>query len=478
MAGRAKSARKAVGAKVGRVERPNVDDVRHHLSALVMEHRSIDALIPNRRNARTHSARQVSQLAASIKAFGFLVPALIDQDGNILAGHGRIEAARSLDLKEVPVCIVSHLTPVMKRMFAIADNRLAELAGWDEDLLRAELEELSAAVGFDVEITGFDSIDIDRICAPNESESTNHDDVVDPVEPGGIAISRPGDVWQLGRHRLLCANALDPESWRVLMEGNKAQLAFTDPPYNVKIDGHVSGLGSVKHREFVMAAGDMTPNEFTSFLAQAFARMAEHSRDGSIHFICMDWRHQKELLDAALSIYGDYKNLCVWNKTNAGMGSFYRSQHELVHVFKVGNARHINNFGLGEKGRYRTNVWTYAGVNTFRRGRDEELSDHPTPKPVLMVMDALRDCSNRGDIVIDPFGGSGTTLIAAERARRFAYLMEIDPLYVDSTIRRWEKATGETARLAATGATFEDVAAGRQQEPPSNLLQVSREGRG
>ena len=351
---------------------------------------------------------------------------------------------------------LDHLTSEQKRAYVIADNRLAELAGWDDATLAAELQELSALdLSFDLEITGFDTGDIERLITAVDTAGADPADEI--PEPAAIAVAQPGDLWLLGQHRLLCGNACDAEAFRKLLDGAEAQLVFTDPPYNVPIQGHVSGLGKVRHREFAMASGEMDEAGFTRFLTTVLGNMAGVAADGSIHFVCMDWRHMTELLKAGAEIYTELKNLCVWNKDSGGMGAFYRSKHELVFVFKKGTAPHINTFGLGEKGRYRTNVWDYQGANSFRRGRAEELAMHPTVKPVALVMDAIKDCSRRGGIVLDAFGGSGTTLIAAQKTGRRGYLMEIDPLYVDVIIRRWQALTGDQARHAETGETFAAV---------------------
>ena len=241
------------------------------------------------------------------------------------------------------------------------------------------------------------------------------------------------------------------------MAGERARLVFTDPPYNVPIDGYVGGHGGVKHREFKMASGEMTAAEFEHFLGTVFGNLASASIDGALHFICMDWRHLGEVTKAASGVYSELKNLCVWNKNNGGMGSFYRSKHELVFVYKVGTAPHLNMVELGKHGRYRTNVWDYAGVNTFRSGRDAELEMHPTVKPTALVIDAIKDCSRRGDIVLDAFSGSGTTIMAAHKSRRRARAIELDPLYVDVAIRRWQSYTGQTATMAVTAESFAEV---------------------
>jgi DNA modification methylase len=296
-----------------------------------------------------------------------------------------------------------------------------------------------------------------------DGPSSGPEDAV-PQHSSGPAVTRTGDLWLLGHHRLLCADARDGAAYDHLLESAKAEFVFTDPPYNVAIDGNVCGLGRIRHREFAMGCGEMSEAEFTAFLLTVFDRLAEHTTDGSIHQICMDWRHMWEMLAAGRQVY-ELKNLCVWNKTNAGMGSFYRSKHELVFVWKSGRTAHINNFELGQHGRNRTNVWDYAGVNTMRAGRLEELTMHPTVKPAALVADAIKDCSRRGGLVLDPFCGSGTILIAAERTGRKARALEIDPTYVDVAVRRWQRYTGKSAVLAASGETFETIEEQRAAKP-------------
>ena len=431
-------------------------------SRLTITYLPVSALKPNPKNPRKHNDRQIRLLAKSIRAVGFNVPILVDRDGNVIAGHGRIIAACLLGMQEVPTIQLDHLTKEQASAFMIADNRLTEIAIWDDILLAEQLRMLSEMdLDFNLEATGFTMGEIDlRI----ESLSTGEgkDDPADklPPLPMGPPITKPGDLWVLDdRHRILCGNALEGADYRKLMNNEKADMIFTDPPYNVKIDGHVSGLGSIRHREFAMAAGEMSETEFISFLTRACSLMARYSTDGSIHFLCMDWRHMAELLEAGRMAYTELKNLCVWAKDNAGMGSLYRSQHELVFVFKHGRASHRNNVELGRHGRYRTNVWRYGGVNSFSRKTEEGnlMEIHPTVKPVAMVADAILDCSGRGDIVLDPFLGSGTTLMAAERTGRSCYGMELDPLYVETVIRRWQTYTGDQARHAVSGCTFDEM---------------------
>ena len=428
--------------------------------------RDIAALRPYAGNARTHSKKQVRQIARSIERFGVTNPVLVSDDGEIIAGHGRVDAARLLGWRQVPTLALSHLDAAERRAYVLADNKLALNAGWDREILAIELQAL-VDLDFDVELTGFSLAEIDLVLdEAGEADPTSPDEPEDAVPAMGVdAVTRMGDLWQLGRHRLLCGDTRSSADMDRLMDGARADLVFTDPPYNVAIDGNVCGLGSVKHREFAFASGEMSKEQFTAFLTTTLGTIARVMRDGAIAFVCMDWRHMGELLAAGEACFTELKNLVVWNKTNGGMGAFYRSKHELVFVFKHGTAAHTNSFGLGETGRYRTNVWDYAGISSLGAGRAEELAMHPTVKPVALIADAIRDCSRRGDIVLDGFGGSGSTLIAAEKTGRLARLIEYDPLYCDTIVRRWEACTGQRATLAPSGEAFEDVEQARHAEP-------------
>jgi len=423
------------------------------------ENRPTHSLRPYAGNARTHSPKQIKQIARSIERFGFNNPVLVDDDDQIIAGHGRIEAAKLLNMKTVPTVRLSHLSEAEKKAYILADNRLAEKAGWDNEVLAIELQGL-VDLGFDVLLTGFEPAEVDIIIEGIGDESEQPENVV-PEAKSGPPVSRLGDVWTLGKHILVCGDSTDAATYKLLMDDDKAEFVFTDPPYNVKIDGNVSGLGRVKHREFPMASGEMSESQFTAFLSSVYAPLCKYSTDGSIHQICMDWRHMREMLAAGDANYSELKNVCIWNKSNAGMGTFYRSKHEFVFVWKNGSAPHLNTFELGQYGRHRTNVWDYDGVNTMRAGRMEELAMHPTVKPVAMVADAIKDCSKRGSLVLDPFCGSGTILIAAEKTGRRARAIELDPKYVDVAIRRWEQYTGKIAVLAPLGETFDEVAEAR-----------------
>lgn len=432
------------------------------MNSTQIKERAITSLRPYARNARTHSRKQVRQIAASIERFGFTNPVLISDDGEIIAGHGRVEAAKLLKHKTVPTIALSHLSETERRAYVLADNKLALNAGWDKEILAIELQAL-VDLEFDVELTGFSLAEVDfALDEASESDPGAMDAADDAVAVAeGPAVSRQGDLWLLGRHHLLCGDARSLEDFEALMDGDKADLVFTDPPYNVKIDGNVCGLGTVKHREFAFASGEMSRMQFTGFLAETLGNIASVMRDGAIAYVCMDWRHMGELLAAGEQAFTELKNLVVWNKTNGGMGAFYRSKHELVFVFKQGTAEHTNSFGLGQTGRYRTNVWDYAGISSIGANRSDELAMHPTVKPVALIADAIRDCSRRGEIVLDAFGGSGSTLIAAEKTGRSARLIEYDPLYCDTIVKRWEAYTGKRSTLIATGQTFEALAEAR-----------------
>jgi DNA modification methylase len=429
----------------------------HVMTKLQIEYRSVVELRPQKNNARTHSQKQIRQIANSIDTFGFTNPVLTDDQGSIIAGHGRVEAAMLLDMSEVPCIRLSTMSKEQIRAYVLADNKLALNAGWDEEILACELDGLLQIkeLEFDIGVTGFSFGEIDSLIegvAPQEDNDPEDDLISDELNI--LVRCKPGDLFQLGPHRLLCADALDRSNLNILMAGEKARMVFTDPPYNVPIDGHVGGSGRTKHREFAMASGEMTVDQFTSFLKSAFQNLVGHTIDGSIHFICMDWRHMSEILAASSGVYAELKNLIAWVKDNGGMGTFYRSRHELIFAFKSGAAPHINTFELGQGGRYRTNVWQYRGVNTLKAGRMDELALHPTVKPVQMIADAIKDVSGRGDIVLDVFGGSGSTLIAAHKTSRRGYLIELDPIYCDRIIHRWQAYACDEAELIACGLDY------------------------
>jgi DNA modification methylase len=435
------------------------------MTELKIDYLQYSTLQPYPRNSRTHSKKQIRQIADSIRQFGFTNPLLIDNQNMIIAGHGRLAAAKMLGLEQVPCVRLEGMTADQKRAYVLADNKLALNAGWDEELLALELQGLMKIdLDFDIGITGFSIAEIDGLMdGLSPEDAGDPEDDLMPGDYGQPPVTRLGDIWELGLHRLICGDSLLASTCEALMQGERAEMVFTDPPYNVPIDGHVGGLGKTTHREFAMASGEMTSDEFTQFLAKAFNNLATNSIDGSIHFVCMDWRHMKEVLKSGEAVYSELKNVIVWAKDNGGMGTFYRSRHELVFAFKNGVAPHINTFELGQHGRYRTNVWQYRGVNTLKAGRMDELALHPTVKPVAMIADAMKDVSRRNGIVLDLFGGSGSTLIAAQKTGRRAYLCELDPIYCDRIVQRWQVYTKDDALLSGSGRSFEQTHEHRRQ---------------
>jgi hypothetical protein len=410
---------------------------------LTIVYRSPAEVRPDPRNPRTHSKKQVGEISASIVAFDFTNPILIDEAKMIIAGHGRLQAAKKLDLAQVPTITLPHLNDAQKRALRLADNKIALNAGWDTDLIKVELDELSRLeLDFPLEITGFSTGEIDVILCKCDGDP---DDEIVPAIPS-VPRTKLGDIWVLGDHRIGCGDNRDLEFLHAVVGAEaKVDAAFLDPPYNVRINGHANTSG--RHAEFVMASGEMTASEFESFLEQTLGMAVQVSRNGAVHFVCMDWRHLTPMLGVGSRIFGALINVCVWNKSNAGMGSLYRSKHELVLVFRVGEAPHVNAVELGKHGRNRTNVRDYASVNSLQGSRREDLLLHPTVKPVSMVAEAIKDVTRRGDIVLDTFLGSGTTLIAAERTGRRFRGVEIDPGYVDVAVDRWVAVTGGQPRL-------------------------------
>ena len=421
---------------------------------LTVQQRAINSLRPWARNARTHSKKQIRQIADSIDTFGFTNPVLIDGRGTILAGHGRVRAAALLGLHEVPCVELDHMSEDQKRAYVLADNKLAEQAQWDKELLALELGELGE-LDFPVDVIGFEPAEIELILSDHGLDRGGDVDAEDEVgAPATEAqpLTRLGDLWTLGPHRLLCGDARSEGDYARLLDGDRARAVVTDPPYNVRINGHVASRGH--HREFAMASGEMSSVAFTDFLRTVFGAMAAVSEPGALHFVFMDWRHLTEALAAGEGAYDELLNLVVWNKVTPGMGSFYRSQHELIMLFRANRGPHLNTVELGRHGRNRSNVWSYRGLAGFGDGRQEALASHPTAKPVAMIADALIDCTRRRDVVLDPFCGSGSTLIAAQKVNRRARLMEIDPHYCDVAVRRWQTFTGQVARHADTGVAF------------------------
>lgn len=411
--------------------------------ALAIAYRQVRDLKPEPRNPRTHPPKQIEEIARNIEAFGFINPILLDDAGVIIAGHGRLQAARKCGLEHVPTITLHGLSNAEKNALRIADNRLAQKSGWDVDLLRELMVDLQAPeVQIDLQLTGFSVGEIDVLL--NEKPAAPDDDDVSAATPADPR-AKAGDIWILGDHRIGCGDCRDTDFMRKVVGTDLlVDAAFLDPPYNVSIKSHANVRE--KHREFAMASGEMSDTEFERFLVQTLGACAVVSRQGAVHFVCMDWRHDRHLQHAGDQVYGDLLNLCIWNKSNAGMGSLYRSKHELVFVYRVGDAQHFNAVELGRHGRNRTNVWDYPSVNTGG-ARSGELDLHPTVKPVAMVADAIKDVTRRNEVVLDAFLGSGTTLIAAERVGRRFRGTEIDPVYIEVAIQRWEAMTGLVAVL-------------------------------
>lgn len=429
------------------------------LPSLALEEISPANLVGAARNVRRQEAAHIREVAASIAELGFCDPVLIGSGNTILDGVIRVEAAKQLGLPRIPCIRVQHLTGVEQRLLRVACNRLAEKGGWNLEDLKIEFEELIVEQT-PIEISGFSAPEIDQILLGHDPPPHEKG----PLAPahGAIAIAQQGDVFHLGGHRIVCGSATENDVFALLMQGeDPARLVLTDQPYNVRIAGNVTGG---PHREFAMASGEMSEPEFLSFNLAWIKAALNHLADGGLFGTFIDWRGLPNVHAAATELGLVPINLIVWAKTNAGMGSLYRSQHELLPLFKKGKGNHLNNINLGRKGRWRSNLWVYPGASSIGSEARMGLRDHPTVKPTALLEDALLDVTARGDIVIDPFLGSGSTLIAAERAGRRCRGVEIDPLYVDVIIRRYQAETGREAILEATGEPFVALTAHRRDE--------------
>ena len=432
------------------------------MKTLTIENVALGQIRAYVKNAKNHPESQIQQIAASIQQFGFNNPILVDENLEIIAGHGRMAAAQLLGLDTVPVIRLAHLSDAQKRAYRLADNKIAENGGWNADLLRLEISELEQICGdMDVSITGFSDVELDILTMDNRTTADSKANNV-PYIPENEIVTRPGDVWCIGDHRIICGNSLDAATFETLLGTRQADMVLQDPPYNVKIAGHVCGSGNIRHKEFKMASGEMSTDEFIQFLHKNFELCAKYSRHGALQYNFMDWRHMGEILSAGTDAFSGLINMCVWCKTSGGMGSLYRSQHELCFIFKNGKESHTNNVQLGKNGRYRTNVWQYAGVNAFGRHRSD-IQMHPTVKPVEMLKDAILDVTRRGDVVLDTFLGSGSTLIAAHQSKRICYGIELEPLYVDTAIRRFLEMFHIDAVHQATGKTYSELLTAKQE---------------
>jgi DNA modification methylase len=424
------------------------------LPQLNIVYAAIDQIQPAARRVRRKEAAQTARVLSSIRKFGIVAPILVDQKFRIVHGHAVYDAAREAGLPKIPVICIDHLEPSELRLLSIALNRLAETGKWDDGILRLEVEELLDC-GENIFVAGFETAEIDNLLlvdddAAEEDESGVEDHLtIDSV-------SQPGDIWLLGRHRLLQGDARDPANYARLMQpGELARIVLTDTPYNVPNAGHVTT--QARHREFAMAGGEMSREEFTAFIRDWMASSAAHLADGGLLATFIDWRSIDLVLACGRELGLQLLNIIVWAKSNGGQGSFWRSQHELLPVFKKGTAAHVNNVELGRFGRWRSNLWTYAGASTLGSDARDGLTVHPTVKPRLLLEDALLDVSQRDEIVLEPFGGSGSTLLAAERVGRICRAIEIDGPYCDLVIKRWQAMTGQDAIFEASGETYSQI---------------------
>lgn len=431
-----------------------------------VEYVNPESLWISNRRIRKSDRGLVQKWTRNLEKFGVLLPFLVDETNQLLHAEPALSAAIVLKIPQVPVVRVCHLDDEDKRLLRIALDRLGELPEWDEAALAEEFADL-IRLDADVTASGFDMPEVDLLILDHLPRPLADalDDV--PKVTSGAPVSHLGDVWRVGRHLIGCGDARDGEFVESLMGGRKAQAVFTDPPYGIPIAGFVSGSSGPQHADFAMGVGEMSDVEFHQFLADFMSVASSHLSDGAVIFTFMDWRHIDILVGAGKSLDLDLLNICVWSKPNAGMGSMYRSQHEFVAVFKVGKGPAKNNIQLGKFGRNRSNVWEYSSANTFDAEMREALEDHPTPKPVALVADAIRDVSDVGDIVLDPFLGGGTTLVAAHNTRRTCFGVELDPRYVDVSLRRWIKLTGKQPTHSHTGLSFDETAAKRSAGPLS-----------
>lgn len=444
---------------------PDIQQLQHNLRIDIV-YRPVDQIRGYGRKLRKRSKRWNAGMQASINRFGIILPILIDKDGTVIGGEGVFEIAKECGFSEVPTVRVDHLDELNVRLLRLALNRIAQESSWDSVVLADEWRELQPlTIDLDYEVSGFTTPEIDSLLYQSPDQAAEDaDDKQTVLGAPGSNVSLLGDLWELGDHRVLCGSSLEPQNLQRLMGTDLARMVLTDAPYNVKIQGNVGGLGKHKHREFVQASGELSEAEFKEFLTTSIATLADFCRDGALLYMFMDWRHIYEIVSGIRAADLTMINMAVWAKTSPALGAFYRSQHELCFIAKKGEAKHKNNIDLGRWGRTRSNIWSYAGVNSFGAGRDEQLQMHSTCKNVSMLVDAIRDVSDRGEIVLDGFLGSGSTLIAAERTGRICRGVELDPLYVDTILHRWERVTKGTAILHGTGETITQVAERRAQE--------------
>lgn len=430
------------------------------LTAMKLELRAISSLKGLKRRARKSAPEQVERVARSLAALKQCAPILISDDGVIVDGHVVAQAMQKLGENQIWCVTVDHLDENQRELLHVTLNRLSECGEWDVEALGPLLIDLGE-IGFDLGTTGFTIQELDIVMSPSpEALVTTAADEEIPAPPSD-PVTVLGDLWVLGNHRLLCGDSTDEESFEAVLNGRLADLVFTDCPWNIPIEGFVSGLGKKIHKDFKMAAGEMSDAEFGEFCRQFHAHSTAHLVSGGVFYSCIDWRSVDTVMSAGKAAGLRHINIAVWNKGSGGMGTPYRSAHELVVVFTKGDKLAVNNVELGKHGRDRTNVWSYPGANRKGSSAGKALEHHPTPKPIEMVRDAILDVSLPGALVLDPFMGSGTTLLAAQHCGREACGIELDPAYVDVEVVRWEAMTGEHAIHAVTGLTFAETAAER-----------------
>ena len=422
---------------------------------LTFEYVSIDDLSFPARTLSQVNDRQHRQLMASITEFGFIAPLVISRGNEVIVCEKRLAAARELGLTQVPVVRANTLTPLQIRQYRIADNRLNELREWDADALKAELDEIIVLdPDVNIEALGYEVAEFD-VAVQVVTEGEDPADIAPelPAEPQ----SRPGDIWEIDGHRLGCGDARDADFLRRLLDGEQPTCVFADPPFNRPVAQHIGGKGRIKHPEFVMASGEMSDAEFQQFQIDWLVQAVAVAQPGALIYVASDWRAPLATLAAAQTAGLEQVNFCTWELASPRLGSFYRSACEYFPVWKKPGGKSRNNVMLGRSGRHRSNCWHYPGANSFGAGR-ATLHLHPTVKPLALVLDILLDCTARGDAILDPFCGSGTTLLAAQRTGRKARVIELDPRYVDVAVRRYQDVFGRAPRLQGSGLTLDELA--------------------
>ena len=410
----------------------------------------------NPESARRFSRSDERLAREIVKANDPIPPLLVDDQCIVRTGEALFRAAQQLHIQNVPVIRISDMSEAKLQALSVAYQRLGELGEWDrEQLVKLNLRFEVEIPDYQPESIGFGVGALDVMIGELADDAGEDFD----LSPSAVPVTKVGDVWILDKHRLICGDSISPSTFARLMSGTAAAMVFTDPPFGCPINGFVAGEG--RHREFVMGSGEMSPDELAAFFGGFIAAMLPYVKKGAVVELVIDWRSLHQLLDAAAPLLGPLINMAVWVKDRPGQGSFLRSQHELILIFKAGKGRFLNNVQLGRDGRSRSNIWSYPSAKTASKGSDEGnmLENHPTPKGVRLVADAILDCTRRGDVVLDCFLGSGTTLIAAEKVGRICCAAELDPLYVDLAVRRWQAWTGQQAVHEASGRTFDEIEA-------------------